>query len=72
MLGVCLGLIVAVAMLCALPAASQTKPAELPQRALLNLYQVAQEMLTDPSKDYEASENPDFPYPSDIQAAVGR
>ena len=68
MLGVCLGLIVAVAMLCALPAISQTKPAELPQRALLNLYQVAQEMLADPSKDYEASENPDFPYPSDIQA----
>ena len=42
--------------------------AENPLRAFINLYQVGTEMTGDPGTDYDPKNNPDFPYPSDIQA----
>ena len=47
----------------AAPALAQT-----PAQALLNLHQAAQQLIADPGGDYEKGCNPDFPYPSDIQA----
>ena len=48
---------------------SQGQTVEIPQRAVANLYEVAQEMLGDHgAKEYFKEESPDFPYPSSIQA----
>src|ERR1035441_7058656 len=46
--------------------------AENPLRAFINLYQVGTEMTGDPGTDYDPKNNPDFPYPSDIQATRAR
>ncbi len=48
--------------------ASAHSKAQSPAQALLNLYQAAQQIIKDPAGDYEKDQNPDFPYPSQIQA----
>ncbi len=50
------------------PSASAQAKAQSPAQALLNLYQAAQQLIKDPAGDYEEGKNPDFPYPSQIQA----
>ena len=49
------------------PAAAPPQ-AQTPAQALLNLHQAAQQLIEDPGGDYEKGCNPDFTYPSDIQA----
>jgi hypothetical protein len=48
-------------------ASAQTK-AQSPAQALVNLYQAAQQIIKDPDGDFEDGKNPDFPYPSQMQA----
>jgi hypothetical protein len=48
--------------------ASAQAKAQSPTQALLNLYQAAQQLIKDPAGDFEEGKNPDFPYPSQIQA----
>ncbi len=48
--------------------ASAQAKAQSPAQALANLYQAAQQLIKDPAGEYEKGENPDFPYPSQIQA----
>ncbi|MGC1461694.1 MAG: hypothetical protein WA802_05800 [Terracidiphilus sp.] len=55
------------ALICHLTAPAQAK-VQNPAHALLNLYQVAQEIIKDPAADFEKGRNPDFPHPSAIQA----
>lgn len=50
------------------PSASAQAKAQSPAQALLNLYQAAQQIIKDPASEYEKDKNPDFPYPSQIQA----
>jgi hypothetical protein len=57
----------ALALVCPPSAPAQAK-AQTPAQALLNLYQAAQQIIKDPAGEYEKGENPDFPYPSQIQA----
>lgn len=57
----------ALALLCQ-PAASAQAKAQSPAQALVNLYQAAQQIIKDPAGEYEKGANPDFPYPSQIQA----
>lgn len=40
---------------------------EIPQRAFANLYEIAQKMTENPASEYVKDNQPDFPYPSDIQ-----
>ena len=48
-------------------ASAQTK-AQSPAQALVNLYQAVQQIIKDPDGDFEDGKNPDFPYPSQMQA----
>jgi hypothetical protein len=50
------------------PSASAQAKAQSPAQALVNLYQAAQQLIKDPAGEYEKDQNPDFPYPSQIQA----
>lgn len=59
--------IVAAALSNCSPAAAPPR-AQTPAQALLNLHQAAQQHIADPGGDFEMGCNPDFPYPSDIQA----
>ena len=57
----------ALALVCPSSASAQAK-AQSPAQALVNLYQAAQQIIKDPAGDYEKGKNPDFPYPSQMQA----
>ena len=48
-------------------ASAQTK-AQSPAQALVNLYQAVQQIIKDRDGDFEDGKNPDFPYPSQMQA----
>jgi hypothetical protein len=54
-------------LICHSAASAQAK-AQTPAQALLNLYQAAQQLVQDPASEYQKGADPDFPYPSDIQA----
>jgi len=57
----------ALTLACPSSASAQAK-AQSPAQALINLYQAAQQIIKDPAGDYEKGKNPDFPYPSQMQA----
>ncbi len=64
---ICAVCALALALVCQPSAWAQAK-AQSPAQALVNLYQAAQQIIKDPAGEYEKGENPDFPYPSQIQA----